>query len=246
MNYTDPLLLDALAREYVLGTLRGPARRRFEGLLAAQLGARRAVRDWEGWLAPLAAGLPPVEPPARVWTRLATELGISARDRGREARTWQAIAAGLATVAVALGIFSATRPPQIQVKEVEVLRETVRETAREPAYVVVVADKAQKPVWLVSTFPELGELRVRTIQVAPVAPAESYELWMLPDDGTAPVSLGLLPEGGDKRLQLDPRRLAILAGSSTLAVSREPAGGSPTGAPTGPVLYTAPVIRNSG
>lgn len=242
MNYGNPELLDRLAREYVLGTLRGPARRRFKGLLAGQIAARRAVLNWERRLSPLAEELQPVVPPAKVWARISAELGFGAANRARQARHWQALAAGLAAVAVALGIFSLNRPPEIRVQEV--VRETVRETAREPAYVVVIADSARQPVWLVSTYPELGELRVRTVKVATVSPAESYELWMLPDDGTAPVSLGLLPETGDQRLPLDERRLAVLARTSTLAVSREPAGGSPTGAPTGPVLYTAPVVRS--
>ncbi len=204
--------------------------RRFEGLLAGQIGARRAVLAWERRLAPLADGLSPVVPPEKVWARIAAELGFGAEARARQARRWQALAAGLAAVSMALGIFSVTRPPEILV--------------REPAYVVVIADTARQPVWLVRTYPELGEVRVRTVKVAPVAPAESYELWMLPEDGTAPVSLALLPESGDQRLPLDERRLAVLARTSTLAVSREPAGGSPTGAPTGPVLYTAPVVRS--
>jgi anti-sigma-K factor RskA len=57
------------------------------------------------------------------------------------------------------------------------------------------------------------------------------------------VSLGLLPETGERVLKLDARRLNILAATATLAVSREPAGGSPIGTPTGPVLYTAPLLR---
>ena len=251
MIYQDSQLLDLLAREYVLGTLRGPARRRFEGLLGSQVGARRAVLAWERRLAPLAAGLPPVEPPAKVWNRIAAELGFNARVRAPvaaapapEGGLWRAIAAGLAALAVALGLFTATREPEIQRQEV--VREVLRETARVPSYVVVIANTERKPVWLVSSYPEMGELRVRALAVTAVAPDEAYELWMLPDNGTAPVSLGLLPESGDQSLPLDDRRLAVLAATSTLAVSREPAGGSPTGAPTGPVLYTAPVVKNSG
>jgi len=78
--------------------------------------------------------------------------------------------------------------------------------------------------------------------IAPIPAANSYELWMLPE-GRAPVSLGLLPGTGNAALPLDAEALAVLAQTMTLAVSLEPAGGSPTGAPTGPVLFTAPLLR---
>ena len=237
MNYRDPELLDRLAREYVLGTLHGPARRRFDGLLGASVVARRSVLDWEHKLVPLALDLAPVLPPAKVWERLATELGF--RVRRPPGRPWAAIAAGLSAVGLALGLFAINRSPPIQVQ----VREVLRETAREPAYIVVMADKGGKPLWSLNAYPELKELRVHAFAASPLASGQVYELWMLPDSGAAPISLGLLPETGNGTLPLDGRRLAVLASTSTLAVSREPAGGSPTGVPTGPVLYTAPLVH---
>ncbi|MGH8204486.1 MAG: anti-sigma factor domain-containing protein, partial [Steroidobacteraceae bacterium] len=70
------------------------------------------------------------------------------------------------------------------------------------------------------------------------------ELWALPE-GAAPVSLGLMPESGSIRLALDDRQRAALAAATNVAVSDEPAGGSPTGAPTGAVLYVAPLARTT-
>ena len=43
MDYSRPELADKLAAEYALGTLRGPARRRFENLLPAHPSLRRAT-----------------------------------------------------------------------------------------------------------------------------------------------------------------------------------------------------------
>jgi len=40
-----------------------------------------------------------------------------------------------------------------------------------------------------------------------------------------------------------PPQLGVLAQTMTLAVSLEPAGGSPTDWPTGPVIFTAPLLR---
>lgn len=244
MKYDNPELLDRLAAEYVLGTLRGGARRRFAGLVQGGLAPRRAVRAWERRLIPLAAALAPVSPPESLWPRIAAELKIDA-GRPETARVvasgpWRTVAAVLALISVALGTQLLTRQPRI------VVQETVTETARRPDFIAVVANEERTPVWALSAYGALGELDARALNVAPVGPEKSYELWMLPDDGSTPVSLGLLPVEGAARIPLDVRRLAILAATSTLAVSLEPAGGSPTGAPTGPVLFTAPVLKGAG
>ena len=65
MNYRDPELQARLAADYVVGLLRGGARRRFEQLMVADAGLRRAVREWEARLLPLALSLPPQRPPAQ-------------------------------------------------------------------------------------------------------------------------------------------------------------------------------------
>ena len=67
MDYSRRALADRLASEYVLGTLRGPARRRFESLLVAHPALRDAVAAWQGRLVPLSDRVAAVTPPARVW-----------------------------------------------------------------------------------------------------------------------------------------------------------------------------------
>jgi anti-sigma-K factor RskA len=221
MRYDNPQLLDALAREYVLGTLRGNARARFARLVSASLPARRAVLAWEKQLAPLARAVPAVEPPPQVWARIETAIGTRARPT-RGTGFWPALAAGLAALAVLFGgLYFGQRPEQAQ-------------------YVAVIADQAT-PIWVLQGFTE--ELRVNTVTDRPIPAMNSYELWMLPGGGGAPVSLGLLPATGNAALPLDAQDLAVLAQTMTLAVSLEPAGGSPTGLPTGPVLFTAPLLR---
>jgi anti-sigma-K factor RskA len=66
MDYSRRDLADRLAAEYVLGTLRGRARSRFEALLPAHPALRDAVAQWEQRLVPLAANVKPVEPSAAV------------------------------------------------------------------------------------------------------------------------------------------------------------------------------------
>ena len=66
MNYEQAELLDRLAAEYVLGTLRGAARRRFARLCAQSAAARGALYRWEDRWTQLSRTLPPVQPAARV------------------------------------------------------------------------------------------------------------------------------------------------------------------------------------
>lgn len=224
MRYDDPQLLEALAREYVVGTLQGRARVRFARVLAGSLLARRAVSYWERRLAPLATAVRPVEPPPQVWPRI--EAAISrAPPAARSAGWWPALAASLAALAILFGGLYLGRESLVD----------------QPRYVSVVTDQATGPVWLFQAF--AAELRVSTINPRPVPAGSSYELWMLPGGGAAPVSLGLIPGAGNAALPLDAQQLAVLAQTATLAVSVEPAGGSPTGLPTGPVIYTAPLLR---
>ena len=70
MNYQRPQLLEELAAQYVLGTLRGPARRRFERYCARNASALHAVRRWEDRLVDLLAGVVPVAPSTLVWDRI--------------------------------------------------------------------------------------------------------------------------------------------------------------------------------
>lgn len=228
MRYDDPQLLDSLAREYVLGLLPARPRARFARLLSFSLVARRAVTAWERHFVPLAAAVRPVEPPESAWTGIETALGLARAPPARAAGLWPALAAALAIVAVLFGGLYFSQRPSVE----------------RPAYVSVVTDAATGPVWLLQAFTEARALRVSTVNPRPAPAGSSFELWMLPDGGASPVSLGLLPEMGAAQLDLSAAQLGVLTRTMTLAVSVEPAGGSPTGLPTGPVILTAPLIRS--
>lgn len=74
--YESPQAVNALASEYVLGTLRGRARRRFEAVMAQRPELADAVRGWEQRLHRMAAVLPPVAPSPDLWERLALQAGL--------------------------------------------------------------------------------------------------------------------------------------------------------------------------
>ena len=81
-TYTKPELRDRLAAEYVLGTLRGRARARFESLLRYDPSLRRTVAEWEASITPLAAAASEIAPPARVWQAISRRIAGTARAGG--------------------------------------------------------------------------------------------------------------------------------------------------------------------
>lgn len=87
MRYLNPELLEALAGSYVLGTLPARPRRRFERLRRQHPPIELAVRRWEQRLLPLAATVPPVQPPAKIWRAL--DARIDGRTSiGARVRSW--------------------------------------------------------------------------------------------------------------------------------------------------------------
>jgi anti-sigma-K factor RskA len=222
----DPLI-DLLAAEYVLGTLRGRARARFERWRRNERPesgriVEAAIRRWEDRLANLADGVEPVQPSSRVWREIERRIRAPQRAaRARDAAAWRgwALAAGIALVALGAWLWVG-RAPDVQWQAAAELRD-----AGQP-----------QPLWQVEVDRERTRLRVSAKQPYGVAQGESHELWALPAGDGAPVSLGLLPQLGSVERELSAAQRDALRAATRLAVSREPAGGSPTGAPTGPVL----------
>jgi anti-sigma-K factor RskA len=85
-------------------------------------------------------------------------------------------------------------------------------------------------------------LRLNTLDPAIHVSGRSLELWALPRGG-APRSLGLVSSAERSNIKLAAVADRSLGDVPALAVSLEPPGGSPTGQPTGPVLYTGPCVK---
>ena len=227
MNYLKPERLDALAAQYVLGTLSRAARDRLARLARGNQTVAAALRAWEPRLLPLAESLPPVAPPERVWP------AIFGRIQGpRESVSiwanlglWRGLTlAGFATAMALAVVLLMPRP------------ETPMETL-----VVVLAAQDTRPALIASANRSGRTLTVKAI--APVQPVADrvLQLWALPEQGS-PRSLGLIA-GGVVRLELAAPAGQALQSVAALAVSLEPTGGSPTGLPTGPVLFSGPIQR---
>jgi anti-sigma-K factor RskA len=237
MDYGNRELADALAAQYVAGTLRGPARRRFETLMAAHPALRQAVAAWRARLMPLTGAVEPQAPPASAWGRIERRLWPEAAPAATVATTavpwWRALsfwraASGFATVAaISLGVLLATPQPQA------------------PPVVVVLQAAEGAPAGpsgassFVASFSADGRsLVTRPVQPVTMQVDRALELWAVPPQG-APRSLGLISASGLTVIRRDklPQALLDQRNTAALAVSVEPPGGSPTGAPTGPVVF---------
>ena len=230
MDYGRRELADALAAQYVAGTLRGPARRRFEALLPSHPALRRATAEWQGRLMPLTTALAPVPPPAHAWAGIERRLWPAAVQETAAQPWWRGLtfwrgASAFATVAaVGLAVLLANPQPQL------------------PPVVVVLqgtAGAAQGSNTFVASFSGDGRALVtRPLQPVSLEVDRALELWAVPPQG-APRSLGLISANGLTVIRRDKLPQAVLDHGHTaaLAVSVEPPGGSPTGAPTGPVVY---------
>jgi anti-sigma-K factor RskA len=212
-------LVDRLASEYVLGTLRGRARRRFERWLVSPQ-VKAMVTAWEERLAGLEPPMEKVTPPANVWRGIEGRLELRSK---RGTMRWLAIAASVLLLAV-LGVMLLQKPSKPDLLATQ--RAAI--TAEQTIY------------WQVELLGRNEEVRIRVQAPHDLESGKALELWALPDGGS-PVSLGLLPTQGEFHRVLTAAQRTALAGSKQLAVSLEPAGGSPTGLPTGPVLHVAPL-----
>jgi anti-sigma-K factor RskA len=229
-----PQRLDALAAEYALGTLSPRARLRLARAAKVDAAVAAAIRDWEMRLAPLAEGAAPITPPPRVWTAIVQRLGLGAATTTADANApwwsrltfWRSFALTSFAAALAFGVtlFSpSTRGPDQPI-------------------VAVLAGPDAKPALIATVLRGDRTMTVKVVGAAAVPAGKSLELWMLPT-GSAPKSLGVIPDSGVARVALPAPPDVALANVPALAVSLEPQGGSPTGAPTGPVLYSGKVER---
>ncbi len=249
MKYTDPELRDQLAAAYALGTLRGAARRRFERLMAADPALKTLTEDWALRLNALAERAPAVEPPPALWRAIERGLerrpgwlrrrlfgdpsvavpGLGQVGLWRSVGAWRAAGLIAATAAVLMFVYVAARPPAL--------------APAGPTHVAVLIDQGARPALVASLFLADNRLVVSAVNLPAVEAGKALELWLLPPAGAPPRSLGLLAK--DRRqFELAGGNASALA-TGALAVSLEPAGGSPTGLPTGPVLLHGAVLPAS-
>jgi anti-sigma-K factor RskA len=252
MNYLQHReLCEKLAAEFVLGTLRGGAARRFARLVSEHATLRLMVSEWEARLTPLAEAVPERAPPTRLWPVIAARIAEPSAASRPSAGVWANLAfwRGLAVfgsaAAVALLAVLVMRPPEkveVQVP-IEVVRLLPPKSEIPPSYLAVLEDaKTHQPVLLVMAARHSDQMIIKAVAERAIASDRDLELWALPEGGK-PHSLGLVGATGKSTLKLSANGDIALGSVPALAVSLEPKGGSTTGSPTGPVLYTGPCIK---
>ncbi|MFM0626745.1 anti-sigma factor [Paraburkholderia xenovorans] len=251
-----PQLVDLLAAEYVLGTLRGGARRRFERYADHDTTIRRAVDEWQRRISPLAELAEPRMPPSAVWDAIERRLGLAAtRDAVRPRtvaatptrpsrsvfenlafwRGWALGVTGLAAVAVVVAVRSLLPSTTAPVTAPTVAQQP--ETA--VSHVAVLNNKDAHPVMLVAWDEAHSTMTVHPLGKVELPAGRAMELWGIPASGH-PVSLGMLPDSANGKVTAGQQKPENYA---ALAVSIEAPGGSPDhNAPSGPVVFTGKLL----
>ncbi len=231
---TSPEDIDAVfAGEYVLGVLAEPERARVKARAAEDPEFARLLAFWNEHLTPLAHEIEPAPPPATLKRRVADSLFSSdtrrTKQRLRASRGFWRLATAamtaLALTAVAALFYVASKPP----------------ASAAPVMVAALAPSGATPVLTIEFDRNASLLRIRQSAIGR-REGRAAEIWLIPEDG-APQSLGLLPSGVDATMPAPAALRSLLVPGAQLAVSNEAAGGSPSGAPTGPIIGAGPLVE---
>lgn len=217
---------DMIAAEYVLGVLRAEERRTAARRIEAEPDFARLVDQWEVRLSPMADAYAEAEPPASVKTAIDRRL-FAGGDRVQTSGSswWSSLALwrGLAIASLAaLALYVAVPylAPQAGVPQNRL--------------VASLAAEGSDVRYLALYDPETGNVALSHVS-GERASGRDFELWMI-EGNNPPVSMGVIPAGATTHIEIAPEAREKLGSGAVLAVSLEPAGGSPTGQPTGPVV----------
>ena len=211
---------DTFAAEYALGVLSASERAEAARRIARELGFAALVEAWQARLVPWMDEIVSVQPPLDLWNKISAALPAErVRSQGlwNSLMLWRWLTAGAGALALAslVALFVAINAPVA------------------PSLVASIEGGGNRQ-FIATINPGRN-----TVSVVPAGyandPVRVPELWLIAP-GDKPRSLGLPNAERPVALAIpaDLRRFAT--GESALAISLEPPGGSPTGAPTGPVI----------
>jgi anti-sigma-K factor RskA len=212
---------DLRAAEYVLGVLDADEMRAVERDAKDDVLLAQAIARWEERLTPLADTVAPVKPPADLWSRIEKDLPRERPVMTARPSLWSSLAFWRSSTALgfaaaaALALLLLVRPP------VDVQYHAAIMPIAQPA-----------ATWMAETMPD-GRIKLTAMTPVVRPNGRDLQLWALPKGASKPIPMGLMPEGGAMMVDGHGMKMDGLQ----LLISVEPLGGSPTGQPTGPVVY---------
>jgi len=241
MNFLLPERLERLAREYALGTLAGPARRRFERLLRQAPVAMRAVGAWQERLSALAGAVPPMQPGESVWRSLEQRLFVSARAAPRGPLQWLwAVLSVRALGGVLAGALLCVALLRFQPGLIGMEPQL---DALPQSYVGLLLDAEGKPTVLASSKRHGRLMTVKLLQPVVIPAGSVAQLWALPKDGSAAFPVGVVPGSGTGTVALADTSEALFFNVSRLAVSIEAAPAKAGDKPSGDFVLSGHCVK---
>lgn len=229
------------AAEYSLGLLEGEELLSARGRMASDPDFAWRREWWDDWFVPLTDDVAGAEPGAHVWNAIAAQVQPDAEAGGTDAsnvvllemerrvRRWR-WTAGIATAAAAVALALFASSPGV---------DPVPDSAPQMA-------SAQPPLMAsipvgdtlrlgVTFLPETDEMLVSAAGFSADG-VHDHELWLVPEDGSALQSLGVVVPGEERRVSLPSEIVNNMGDGVGLVLTREPIGGKPEGADAGPVV----------
>lgn len=218
------------AAEYALGLLEGDELRAARKRASSDPSFAAQIARWRGRLSPLVDEVPEIEPPASAWRRVERSLGQPTGDNvvllRRRLSLWRAATVAITAVAASLALV--------------VIKQDIPQPISPAAQPMVAIIRAGNQVAAIASWDGSSRHLLVSEVNMPVTPRRDYQLWLIPSGGK-PHSLGVMPARPHMQVALAEPISAIVGRGATLAVSLEPAGGSPTDQPTGPVVASGPI-----
>lgn len=173
-----------------------------------------------------------------------TERGADVVYLARHLQRWRGLTVAMSAIAALLAVYVAVTQLAPGLLPAGRLAQTAA-VVPPPAsrLVAVLQQEPTAPAFLLTVDPQNRTMTVRRL-TSSADPGRSYELWLISSKDSKPRSLGLV--GGNEFTTrplpagFDPAQMQ----SASYAVSLEPAGGSPSGVPTGPVLFTGKMVES--
>lgn len=232
---------EAAAGEYVLGSSSEPDRIAFEQALAQDRALQAEVYAWQDRLLGLSRHAAPATPSPALWSRLDAAVNASAPTAASPSRQpaparlrwWQQLAPwqGLSGLAMAAALLMA----------VLLVGRDPRSGVPEPHYLALLQSPVDRSTgWVVEMAANRSVKLVPVSAMAAPPEGKSLQFWTKPQGAAGPTSLGLVQAAQSVSVPLPP--LAGAGEQQLFEITLEPAGGSPIGRPTGPILYVGRTV----